>query len=111
MPSTRSSSGPDLARAVSRLEKAVESADKRFAASRTWTSIMTYSLVRGMFYGLGMLLAFALLIPIVVSLMSRAGWLPIVGQFFIQASERIEDARYPTLLESVENKENNFSKD
>lgn len=51
-----------------------------------------FTYVKGIVYGLGALTAFAIIIPLVVSLLQRVEWVPLIGNFVHDVAVRMEQA-------------------
>lgn len=48
---------------------------------------------RGIVYGLGILVAFAIVLPILLSLLSMVDWVPYIGDIIADIVERLQTAR------------------
>lgn len=51
-----------------------------------------YNFLRGIVYGLGILVAIAIVIPFVIAVLQRVEWIPILGDFLSEISERMQNA-------------------
>ena len=49
-----------------------------------------FSFAKGIAYGLGLLAAVAIVVPLCVALLREINWVPIVGDFVAEVAERIE---------------------
>lgn len=49
--------------------------------------------LRGIVYGLGILVSVAIIVPILISLLSAIDWIPIIGDIVTDVALRIEAAR------------------
>lgn len=48
--------------------------------------------LRGIFYGFGMLVAFAIVVPLLVEIFRWVEWVPIIGDFLLEIVENMETA-------------------
>lgn len=49
--------------------------------------------LRGIVYGLGILVAFAIVVPIILALLSTIDWIPFIGNIITEIILRIEAAK------------------
>ena len=49
--------------------------------------------IRGIVYGLGILVAVALVVPLLLALLSSVDWIPVLGDIFAEIVIRMEDAQ------------------
>ena len=49
--------------------------------------------LRGIAYGLGILVALAIVVPVIITLLSTIEWVPLVGDFVSEIIRRIEAAK------------------
>lgn len=48
---------------------------------------------RGVLYGLGVLTAVAVVFPFIILMLNMVDWVPVLGDFFADVSNRIEEAQ------------------
>lgn len=51
--------------------------------------------IRGIVYGLGIIVAIALVIPVIIGLLSMIDWIPVLGDIINEIIMRIENAQRP----------------
>ncbi|MDD5623781.1 MAG: DUF5665 domain-containing protein [Candidatus Peribacteraceae bacterium] len=49
------------------------------------------SFYRGILYGLGMIVAFAIIVPVIIAMLRMVEWVPLVGDFLTNVIIRMED--------------------
>ena len=85
--------GSELTRALNGLERAVDRLPRQFEYVIHPGKHLFMSFVRGVVYGLGAITAFAVLIPIIVWVLHRVEWVPIVGDFVNKVATQVEQVR------------------
>lgn len=53
---------------------------------------LSRSFLKGIFYGLGMIVAFAIVVPGVVWFLGTFDWVPFLSDVALQVAERMQDA-------------------
>ena len=54
---------------------------------------MVHGLVGGIAYGLGFVIAMALLLPVIIFFLKQFDWIPVFGDFFAEVAAHIESVR------------------
>lgn len=81
-----------LQKTLSRLNKTLdEFTEQNIALSHPGRSL-GWHFLRGILYGLGILTAVAIVIPIVIEILRVIEWVPLLGDFLVQLVERMENA-------------------
>lgn len=95
MSKTAAISGADreLTKALRGLEKAVASIPKQFEYVIHPGKHLFLTYMYGIVYGLGALTAVAIIIPLIVSVLHRVSWVPLVGDFVERVVTRVEESQ------------------
>ena len=93
MPKSDHSDGKTLAAALRNLQKSVESIPREFEYVIHPGKHLLLNYVRGIVYGLGALTAVAIVIPLIVWMLNRISWVPVLGDFVTNIVERVEQQR------------------
>ena len=57
------------------------------------TRFLWIAFLRGIMYGLGIIVAFAIVVPILLALLSMIDWIPFIGDIITEVIARIEATR------------------
>lgn len=79
----------ELVRALKKLQDRVDVLATHFEPVR----FLWMGFLRGVLYGIGILVAFAIVVPIILALLSRFDWIPIIGDVITEIITRIEATR------------------
>lgn len=83
----------DVVSSIHHLEKTVKQFLEEYKLmSHPWKSFFI-ALARGVAYGLGILLATAIVVPIIVYSLRSINWVPLVGDFVMDIAERVEEVQ------------------
>ena len=97
MPPTKKPSSKEqtIMRSVKSLDDSIAELPKAFAyILQPWKRFLL-SVMQGIGYGLGIIIAFAIVIPLLALLLQSIDWVPLIGDLFVQVSERIESVQQP----------------
>ncbi|MCF7844812.1 MAG: DUF5665 domain-containing protein [Kiritimatiellales bacterium] len=86
-----SSKEDQLAASMDKLTKAFEDFSKRSLMVRSGRNLSIFFL-RGVMYGLGILFAIAIVIPVLIWLFQWIEWVPLIGDFVTEIIKRIGEA-------------------
>ena len=89
----QSGTAKDLARAMANLEQTIArvSEESSYVLSPGKNLFINY--LRGVVYGLGALTAVAIVIPLILSMLHRVEWVPIVGDFVSKVATQVEQVQ------------------
>jgi len=87
---TPSSEEKKLVQSIQHLEKSMSRLPKQFAYVLDPGKNFFIAYLRGIFYGLGALTAFAILIPVIVWLLQWIEWIPLLGEFVSAVIVRVQ---------------------
>ncbi|MBU2213432.1 hypothetical protein KKC44_06060 [Patescibacteria group bacterium] len=79
-----------LIKSLESLTGAFHDFSERSLMVRSWKNLSIFFL-RGVMYGLGILFAIAIVIPIIIWLFHWIEWVPLIGDFVTQIIKRIEE--------------------
>lgn len=82
----------NLTQSLQDLEHALKELTQKYEQPNFWKMFRMY-LLRGIAYGLGIIVSFAIIIPLVIALMKQAEWIPLVGSFISQLIEWVEGSK------------------
>lgn len=82
-----------LAREINHLKNVIANMPDAYRNIIKPKNIFMMSVIRGMGYSLGVLLAIAILVPIVISLLKSIEWVPLIGDFVSSVADRMQEAR------------------
>jgi hypothetical protein len=85
----------ELVRSMQDLEKSLNRLPAQFEYLIHPGKHLFVAYLRGIFYGLGALTAFAVLIPIVVWTLRSVEWIPIIGEFISRVATQVEHIQPP----------------
>ena len=94
-PRSPSARETDLITALRHLERSVDRLPSQFEYVIHPGKHLFVSYIRGIVYGLGAITAFAVLIPIIVWMLHRIEWVPILGDFVNRVATQVEQVRGP----------------
>ncbi|PIR48647.1 hypothetical protein COU80_02990 [Candidatus Peregrinibacteria bacterium CG10_big_fil_rev_8_21_14_0_10_55_24] len=86
------SSEDRLVRSLDRLNTSVTALIELQTEQSKTSRRLGFFFLRGVFYGLGILVAIAIIIPIVIQILHSVQWVPLLGDFLIEVIERMEQA-------------------
>jgi len=91
MPSKKTLPQEDrLIRSVDRLNASVQHLVEQQEEQAKMSRRFGFFFMRGVLYGLGILVAIAIVIPIIIQLLYSVQWVPLLGDFLVQIIERME---------------------
>lgn len=91
MPIKKISDEQDLTKAIVELDVHMKTlADHYEPGKYLWMGFL-----RGIVYGLGILVAISLVVPLIIALLSSIDWIPVIGDFVSDISLRIQSAQRP----------------
>ena len=93
MVSKSSSSERQLQRSVDHLEHTIRELPEQYAAVFHPGKNLLLHFLRGIVYGLGMITAVALVIPLAILLVQQVQWVPLFGNFLSEVVSRMEEVR------------------
>ena len=88
-----SSSAPhhrELIAALHKLDRSIDRLPRQFEYVIHPGKHLFMNYLRGILYGLGAITAFAILIPIIVWMLHRVEWVPIIGEFVNKVATQVE---------------------
>lgn len=91
--SPKSSTDEQLKRSIDRLENTIRKLPQQYAAVFHPGKNLFLHFLRGIVYGLGMIVAVALVIPFALLLVDQVQWVPLFGDFLIEVVSRMEQVR------------------
>lgn len=93
MPAKKISGEDQLRKSIDRLEKTISSFPQTYPVLFQPSKRMFSQFLHGIFYGLGMIVAFALVIPFAILLVDQVQWVPLIGDFLTEVVTRMEQVR------------------
>ena len=91
MPPKKISDEKELKEAIVQLDTHMKTlADHYEPAKYLWMGFL-----RGIVYGLGILVAISLVVPLIIALLSSIDWIPVIGDFVADIALRIQSAQRP----------------
>ncbi len=84
------SSQDQLEKAVRSLERTIEDLPHRYSHVFYPAKHLFYTFIKGIAYGLGFLVALAVIVPIIIALLRTVNWVPIVGKFLSEVATQME---------------------
>jgi len=91
--SPKSSTDEQLKRSIDRLEGTIRKMPEQYAAVFHPGKNLFMHFLRGIVYGLGMIVAVALVLPFAVLLIDQVQWVPLLGDFLNEVVSRMEQVR------------------
>ncbi len=82
--------GSELIRALHKLESSVDRLPRQFEYVIHPGKHLFVAYLQGILYGLGALTAFAILIPLFVTMLRHVEWVPILGDFIGRIATQVE---------------------
>ncbi|MFH0769918.1 MAG: DUF5665 domain-containing protein [Candidatus Peregrinibacteria bacterium] len=79
--------------AEERLVRSVDALNTTLCETNYLTRMLWVNFLKGIFYGMGFLIALALAVPLAVSLLRSVDWVPIIGDFLTEVAVWIEKAQ------------------
>lgn len=79
----------DLIKAVQHLQKRIDALSAHLETGR----FLWMGFLRGIVYGLGILVSFAIVAPILLALLSTIDWIPFIGDIITEVIRRLEETR------------------
>ena len=79
----------DLAQAMEHLRDQLDTLGVHFETGR----FLWMGFLRGIVYGLGILVSFAIVVPILLAMLSYIDWIPFIGDIITEVIQRIEATR------------------
>jgi hypothetical protein len=79
----------ELVKAIKQLDEHMKKVADFYEPQRYYVS----GFLRGIVYGLGILVAVALVVPLIITLLRSVEWIPLIGDIVVDISQRIENAR------------------
>jgi len=90
-PSKKTSEEKELIRAIAKLDKHMKTLSDHYEPGKyLWMGFL-----RGIVYGLGILVAISLVVPLIIAILSSIDWIPVIGDFVSNVAERIQSAQRP----------------
>jgi hypothetical protein len=90
-PSKKISEEKELTKAIAQLDVHMKKlADHYEPGKYLWMGFF-----RGIVYGLGILVAISLIVPIIIAILSSIDWIPVIGDTVADIVERIQSAQRP----------------
>ncbi|PIR49506.1 hypothetical protein COU79_04505 [Candidatus Peregrinibacteria bacterium CG10_big_fil_rev_8_21_14_0_10_54_7] len=93
MTSKNSSTDRQLQRSIEHLEHTIRELPEQYAAVFHPGKNLLLHFLRGIVYGLGMITAVALVIPLAILLVQQVQWVPLFGNFLSEVVSRMEEVR------------------
>jgi|TARA_Y100000310_G_scaffold300736_1_gene336650 hypothetical protein len=93
MSAKSTSTDEQLKRSIDRLENTVRKLPEQYAAVFHPGKNLFMHFLRGIVYGLGMIVAIALVIPFAILLVDQVQWIPLLGDFLNEIVSRMEQVR------------------
>ena len=90
---TSAKSDQRLAKAMEELSDVVEHLPDEYGYVLNPGKHLVFTYLKGIVYGLGALTAVAIIIPLLVSMLQKVSWVPLVGDFVKEVGERIEETQ------------------
>ncbi|MDA1209196.1 MAG: DUF5665 domain-containing protein [bacterium] len=83
------STGDELQKSVDQLEKTMSTLSSQCASILNPGRNLLFTFLKGIVYGLGILFAVALLVPVAVSILDNIQWVPLIGDFLSQVFQQM----------------------
>jgi len=93
MPPKRISEETQLRRAIEHLEQTIKSFPEEYATLFHPARNLFLAFLRGVVYGLGIIVAVALVVPLAILLVHQIQWVPLLGDFLTDVISRMEQVR------------------
>ncbi|PIQ75985.1 hypothetical protein COU78_03420 [Candidatus Peregrinibacteria bacterium CG10_big_fil_rev_8_21_14_0_10_49_24] len=93
MSAKKLSNEEQLRNSIDRLEKTISSLPQTYPVLFQPGKRMFAQFMHGIVYGLGMVVAFALVIPFAILLVDQVQWVPLLGDFLTEVVTRMEQVR------------------
>ena len=81
--------GDELQKSVQQLEKTMSVLSNQCASILSPGRTLLFTFLKGVVYGLGILFAVAMLVPVVLALLDNIQWVAVIGDFLSQIFERV----------------------
>lgn len=91
MPKSEKSAEKGLIKTMRSLDKHMEMLASHYEPHR----YLWMGFIRGIVYGLGIVVAIALVIPIIIAVLGQFDWVPFIGEMVGEVILRIESAQKP----------------
>jgi len=99
--SKKATNDSEMIKSMHSLEKAIRVLPEQYGYMlHPWKSVGVH-FVRGIAYGIGIIVSFAIVIPFIVSILRHVEWIPIIGTFLEQLNNWMESARPLTQFGSL----------
>ncbi len=82
---------PRLTEAVEELDKTLREFPRRYKFVFSPLKSLWLAFLKGIAYGLGIIVAVVLVIPIIIGLMKSVEWVPLIGEFLTDVIIRMEE--------------------
>lgn len=86
----KTSSEAELIRTIKNLEKTISELPEHYAYIFHPGKSLFIAFIKGIMYGLGILIAIALVVPFIISVLQSVEWVPLIGDFLVDIAARIE---------------------
>tara|TARA_Y100000310_G_scaffold334072_1_gene412944 strand:+ start:509 stop:799 length:291 start_codon:yes stop_codon:yes gene_type:complete len=93
MSAKHASTEEQLQRSIDHLDKTIRKLPDQYAAIFHPGKNLFLHFLRGIVYGLGVIVAVALVIPLAILLIDQIQWVPLVGDFLQEVVTRMEQVR------------------
>ena len=91
MPVKKINDEQDLTKAIRQLDKHMKTLSDHYEPGKyLWMGFL-----RGIVYGLGILVAISLIVPLIIALLSSIDWIPVLGDIVADIVLRIQTAQRP----------------
>ena len=91
MPPKKISNEPDLTKAIRELDTHMKILSDHYDPGKyLWMGFL-----RGIVYGLGILVAISLVVPLIIALLGSIDWIPYIGDVIADIALRIQSAQRP----------------
>ena len=91
MPVKKINDEQDLTKAIRQLDTHMKTLSDHYEPGKyLWMGFL-----RGIVYGLGILVAISLVVPLIIALLSSIDWIPVLGDFVADIALRIQSAQRP----------------
>ena len=84
---------PHIEEDLSSLVKILNENVKYLATLHETARFLWMAFLRGIMYGMGIIVAFAIVVPILLTLLSSIDWIPFIGDIITEVIARIEATR------------------
>lgn len=85
--------GKRLQKSIDRLDRSVTKLPENYEFIFHPGKSLGWHFARGMAYGLGMITAVAIVIPVIIFILSQIQWVPLLGDFLTDVVTRMEQVR------------------